>query len=307
VQTDRKVALIVLTWNQRELTLDCLDSLAALDYPAGRLEIIIVDNGSTDGTAQAVRARYPEVTVLENGENLGYAGGNNVGLRYAMAQRAEYVCILNNDVLVDSECLIRLVRVAESDSSAGLLGPKVYDRQEPGYIQSAGIMLDHLLRSEHRGLGQVDVGQFDALEEVDAVTGCAILVSRQMIDQIGLLDSRYFMYREEIDWCCRARDAGFKVLYVPGAKVWHPGAGPDRERLARITYYMTRNTYLLLAKRRAALSVFALVTLQNLLWLANWTLNPKWREKRESRDALSKAFVDALLGRYGERPYRYGL
>jgi len=224
-----------------------------------------------------------------------------------LEQEAEYILILNNDVLLAPDTLSKLIEVAEQEPLAGFLGPKVYHRENPQCLQCAGILLDRFYRSRHRGFDQLDIGQFGVVEEVDAIVGCAMLVSQQVIEKIGLLDTRYFMYREEIDWCCRARANGFRILYVPDAKVWHRNAQVRAEDLARITYYMTRNTYLLLSKQHAKLSVFMLVTLQNLVWLLNWTLNPKWRHKREQRDALFKALVDAFRGNYGRQACRYGL
>ena len=119
------VAIIVLTWNQRDLTLDCLASLAEMDYPEDRLQVIVVDNGSRDGTAAAVRERYPHVTVLENGDNLGFAEGNNVGIRHALQGPAEYIMLLNNDTVVDRQMLAELLTVMEQHPEVGIVGPKM--------------------------------------------------------------------------------------------------------------------------------------------------------------------------------------
>ena len=294
------VAIVILTWNQCSMTLDCLNSLAALQYPADRLQIIVVDNGSTDSTAQILRSGCPTATVLETGENLGYAGGNNVGIQYALDQGTEYVLVLNNDVLVASDAVSELVCVSEREPLVGFLGPKVYHREEPQCLQSAGIVLDRLYRFRHRGQGQVDVGQFESVEKVDAVSGCAILTSRQVLEQIGLIDPEFFMYHEDIDWCLRAKAAGFRNLYVPAAKVWHRKPQLRSATAALTTYYMTRNMYLLLSKHRAGVRPFALATVRNLIWLLNWTFNPKWRGNREKRDALFKALVDAATKDYGK-------
>jgi len=220
------VALIVLTWNQRDLTLDCLDSLAALDYPAQRLEIIVVDNGSTDGTAQAVRERYPTVTVLETGENLGFAGGNNVGLRRALQGEAEYVMLLNNDTVVQPDFASQLVAVAESDRSIGIVGPKMYFADPPDMIFAAGsLVLWDQGRLHHRGIWQreSEVGPLyaEAAEDVDFVVGCGVLFRREVVEQVGLLDLRYYLNYEDVDVCIRAHQAGYRVRYTPRAVLYH--------------------------------------------------------------------------------------
>jgi len=299
-----RVAIIVLNWNNPSDTLAGLESLTRLDY--SEYTILVVDNGSTDDSVAQISACFPGIEILQTGVNLGYAEGNNVGIRHALEQNAEYVMLLNNDVVVAPDTLSKLVGVAGQEPLAGFLGPKVYHREEPQCLQSAGILLDRRYNSQHRGQDQVDVGQFESVKEVDAVSGCAMLTSRHVLERVGLLDSQFFIYHEEIDWCLRARAAGFKNLYVPTAKVWHRKPQLRSATTAFTTYYMTRNKYLLLSKQRAGVRALALTTMQNLTWLLNWTFNPKWRGHREKRDALFKALIDAALGNYGQQRYRYG-
>lgn len=299
------VVAVILNWNNAADTIECLRSVADLDYP--NVRILVVDNGSTDGSASRIRNEHPDVQIIETGKNLGYAGGNNIGLARAMEEDPHYILLLNNDVTVDTCCLTHLVGAGEHDLDVAFLGPKVYHREDPERLQSTGGVLDWLLRSQQRGLDELDVGQFDEIEEVDYVIGAAMLVRVAAISGIGLLNADFFLYREDVDWCLRAASAGYRTLYVPEAKVWHRSHHVRDDERPRTTYYMTRNAYLLLSTNRAPLSVYVLATLQNLLWLLNWTINPKWRHKREERDALLKALVDALLGRWGRQPYGYGL
>jgi len=301
-----RVAIVILTCNQRDLTMQCLDAVVSLSYPPNRLQVLVVDNGSDDGTEQAIRGAHPTVIVLQTGENLGYAGGNNFGIHHALGGGADYILILNNDALVAPDLLSELVTVAERAPRAGFVGPKVYHQEEPNRIQTTGITLDHLFDSRHRGADELDNGQFETIREFDAVTGCAMLVSRGVVGQVGLLDPRFFIYHEEVDWCLRAKAAGYRNLYVPTALVWHRRPRPSSEITAFTAYYMTRNRYLLLSKHKAGLSAFALTLKRDLVWLLNWSLNPKWRHNRERRNALLKAIVDAVLRRYGRRRYRYG-
>jgi GT2 family glycosyltransferase len=231
---------------------------------------------------------------------MGYARGNNVGLDYVLKEEPDYVLLLNNDVVLDVCCLRHLVLAAEQYPVAAFLGPKVYHREDPARIQSAGAMLDKLWRSHQRGLDTVDSGQFDISAEVDYVIGAAVLVRASVLDRIGLLDPDFFLYREDVDWCLRARRLGYRTLYVPEARVWHRSHHVREEELPRITYYMTRNSLMLIAKRRGGATRLLAVLLRHILTALTWTLRPKWRHKREERDALIKGIRDFLGGKVGQ-------
>jgi GT2 family glycosyltransferase len=292
------VAVIILNWNNAEDTLACLGSVAALDYPAAH--VIVVDNGSTDDSAARIRASYSDVELIETGENLGYAGGNNVGIRYALAQGAEYVCILNNDVSLAPDTLTKLALAAEQNPEAAFFGPKVLHKDRPTQIQSAGARLDWLWRSHQRGLDESDEGQYGALEEVDYVIGAVLLLRAETLNQIGLLDPDYFLYREDVDWCLRARKRGYKILYVPEAYAWHRSHHIREQQLPRITYYMTRNSLLLIKKQKGGGVRFIAVFARHLLTAIVWTIKPKWRHKRVERNALLKGLADYLMGKVGK-------
>ncbi len=215
-----KVCCIVLTWNDRENVLACLDSLEKLDYP--NLEIVVSDNGSTDGSIEAIQGQYPAVHLLENGENLYWAGGNNVGLRYGLEQGADYIILLNNDIVVAPEIISELVDTAERDQSIGILVPKIYFHDRPKLIWYAGAkvsMWRGLLW--HVGLRSLDRGQFDQQVDVDYVTGCAMMIRREVVEQIGLIDPAFVAYGEDVDYSFRARRAGWRLVLVPTAVMWH--------------------------------------------------------------------------------------
>jgi hypothetical protein len=299
------VSIVILNWNNAEDTLACLGSVAALDYPAAR--VIVVDNGSTDDSAARIRAAYPDVELIETGENLGYAGGNNVGVRHALAQGAEYVCILNNDVIVDPGFLGPLVGALQAEADVGIVGPKVYQLDAPAEIQSAGGILDDKFDVQWRGAGEKDQGQLDEAAEIDVAHGCALVLRRQLLKALSGFDERFFMYREEVDLCVRAKQVGYRVFYAPQARVWHRRPNVMASRQAFTTYYMTRNTYLLLSNSQANIASYARVALRHLVWLLNWSVNAKWRHRREDRDALFKALIDSVGRKYGNRAYRYGI
>lgn len=297
-----QVAVIVLNWNGLADTLECLESLSHLDYP--RYRIVVVDNGSTDGSVEAIRELFPDVAIIENGENLGFTGGNNVGLRYALAQETDYALLLNNDTEVAPDFLSRLVQAAEADPRIGIAGPTIYYYARPDLIWSAGGMINRS-RGQTRmiGLNEQDTGQYSlAPHEVDFVTGCALLVKRAVMEQVGLLDERFFAYYEEAEWCVRARKGGFKIIHVPTAKVWHKIPLDARDHSPLVHYYMTRNRLLFLkvtgAGWRAWLHTLLAEYARTLL---SWSVRPRWRHKREQRRMMLRAIGDAWQGHWGRK------
>ena len=227
------IAVIVLTWNGRDLTLDCLDSLARVATPGVR--VIVVDNASADGTAEAIRARFgADVTVLSNPSNLGYAAGNNAGIERALNDGADLILLLNNDTVVDPAFIDELVRGLAAAPGAGIVGPKTYYASPPDRIWFAGGEVS-LWRgtARHIGIRQTDRGQYDTPRDVDYVSGCALLARREVFDRIGMLDTAYRAYFEDTDFCMRAARAGFRIRYVPAAKVWHRISASTGGQLSR--------------------------------------------------------------------------
>lgn len=224
-----RVSIIILNWNGLEDTIECLESLRKITYP--NYEIIIVDNASTGKDVVVLKERYGDyIHIIANDKNYGFAEGNNIGIRYALAKQSDYVFMLNNDTIVDADFLAELVRVAEEDDKAGILGGKIYYYASPNRFQSVGGRIYWWLGYIEDISGQDDVGQFERVAERDYVYATAMLIKRQVIEKVGLLDSSLFFGMEDYDYCARAPKAGFKVLYVPGAKVWHK-QGASRKKL----------------------------------------------------------------------------
>ena len=217
---DPVVAIVVLNWNQRELTLDCLASLQAITYRNSR--VIVVDNGSSDGTAEAVHAGFPTVRVLALCSNLGFAGGNNVGMRHALEDSAEMVLLLNNDTLVDPPFLDHLVERARREPRSGMVAPKILYHDQPDRIWYAGGAISMWTGTmRHIGIREADDGRFNEPRTVDYATGCCLLVKREVIERVGMLDESYRIYTEDADWSVRVRHAGYSILYEPGSRIWH--------------------------------------------------------------------------------------
>jgi GT2 family glycosyltransferase len=292
------VYVIILNNNRHYDTIACLASLSRSDYK--NMSIILLDNSSTDGSISVIRNEYPAVQIISLEKNLGYAGNNNIGIKAALAQGAEWVFILNDDTLLDSSCLTLLLDAVEKDPEIGVVGPMVYHYDEPNVIQSAGGSLDNYWRNVHLGQNETDLGQFHSLHLVEWVSGCAILVKNKMVEKIGLLDERFFMYWEEIEWCIRAGRVGWKIAHIPQAKLWHKGVNRDYQAKPYVTYYITRNHLLTLSKHKAPMIVWVYTLIRILVTLMSWSVKPRWRSKLEHRDAMWKGFVHFIQGRYGK-------
>ncbi len=244
------VYIVILNWNGFRDTVECLESCRSIAYPA--LRILVVDNGSVDGSETRLRQRFPDLEIIQTGRNLGFAGGNNVGIRIALERGADYVLLLNNDTVVHPDLIAALVRTARSDARIGMLCPKIYRFDPPDVLWYAGAhIIEWLGWGNHRGDGIRDVGQFDALEDVNRPTGCALMVTRAACDQVGLLGEEYFCYCEDLDWGLRARRAGFRIVYDPGTRVWHKvSRSSTGERSSVVLYYYVRNLMLCLDRNR---------------------------------------------------------
>jgi GT2 family glycosyltransferase len=207
--------------------------------------------------------------------------------------------VLNEDTILSEDCVAWLVAAGAHDSRIGIVGPTVYHYDEPDVIQSAGGRLGRDWASYHLDQNTRDQGSLSESRDVDWISGCAIMVRRAVIEQVGMLDARYFYFWEETEWCLRARRAGWRIVHVPAAKIWHKGVRRDYRPAPQVTYYATRNRLLTLWKHRAPVFVWLLVCLQLARTLTSWTVKPKWRAMRGHRRAMWRGVSDFLGGRWG--------
>lgn len=298
----RLVYIVILTWNGKQNTLDCLLSLESVwsEHTRG----IVVDNGSSDGTAEAVRANYPELIVLRNEENLGFTGGNNVGMRDALNRGADYILLLNNDTIVDPEFVGKMLEVALSSDRIGFVSPKICFADSPDLLWFAGARFNPLT-----GYGRVigyrekDRGQYDDIREIDRPCGCAVLVSRRLCEEAGLLDPGIFLYMDEVEWMLRARKKGFTSFYAPKAKVWHKvSASVGRESHPDAFYYGVRNTLYAL-NRNASLGFAPINWMRSVVVVAVFFLSVLLSDcsLREGFDAMISGAIDYHRDRFGRR------
>lgn len=245
--TAPKVACIVLSYNGKALLLQTLASLFKLDYPNYR--VIVVDNGSSDGTWEELEASWPQVTRLKVEENRGISVGLNLGIRHALAAGDDYLLLLNNDIEVDPGLVRELVAVAESDPTIGAVGPKAYYFADRNRLWSAGGQL-HFRQSitDERGNLELDHGQYDRTEEVDYVNGCAMLVPRRVQLDVGLWDGSFHVSVEDADWCMRAKKKGWRCFYAHRAVLWHMVSPTTGGYKSGRTFQTGRSTMLFVRK-----------------------------------------------------------
>lgn len=285
--------IIILNWNGWQDTAECVDSCLKLTYFDFR--ILIVDNGSTDNSVSLLRARFPDIELIQTGNNLGFAGGNNSGIRHATDHGADYVWILNNDTIVDPSALSELVNAAQLNDTIGIVGSKIFFYSQPEVIWFAGGWLQYW-RGTNGHIGQLekDEGRYDEPAEVDYITGCSLLIRREVITKVGLMDERFFLIFEEVDWNQRVKEHGYKILYVPTSKVWHKVSMSIGADTPAYFYYLVRNSLLFTRKHKPI--YLPLVTLGRLMDI----LSLFSRRRFSAARAAFSGLLDFYLFRFGQ-------
>ena len=299
--TKPQVFAIILNWNGQNDTLNCLKSLAKADTTGVFLSVIVVDNNSTDGSVRQVSKLFPSVFLLPQQSNLGFSGGINRGIRYALKNGADYIWILNNDTVVDRRSLDFLT--VFKDPEVGAVGSKIYfspgheyhfnryNNSERGKViwYAGGIIDWQNMYASHRGVDEVDHGQYETTGDTQFITGCSFAVRAGVVRQIGYFDERYYLYLEDVDYSLRIQRAGFRTAYCPQSVIWHLNAvssGKPGNRLHE--YYFTRNRMLLGFNYAPVRTKFALIREAGRILLGKSALR-------------RKAIIDAILGKFGRQ------
>ncbi|MCK4800220.1 glycosyltransferase family 2 protein [Candidatus Parcubacteria bacterium] len=294
----KEVYIIVLNWNGKDDTLECLKSLEKINY--SNYKIVVVDNSSEDDSVSEIRRQFSSVKIIENKENLGFSGGNNVGIKYAINNGAHYVLLINNDTTVEKDFLNELVEIGESDEKIGVLGSKIYFYSEPSRIWFAGGKVNWLKnKGTHIGLDQIDSGQYDKIKEMDYLTGCCLLIKREVIEKIGVLSEDYFLYYEDTDFSLRAKNADYKIVYVPKSKIYHKISRSTKPGSSNYVYYHSRNGLTMAKRTGSLLNKIVLYPYCIFLFLKQIIKIIFIPQKREWAFAVLKGEKDFLLGKMG--------
>lgn len=268
-----KVAVIIVNWNGKDDTVECLKSLRRVSIFNYELSIIVVDNGSTNDSVEVFnKITDPSFKLIKSDTNLGFAGGNNLGIKTALEDGADWVLLLNNDTLVDKGLIKELIKVTESYPNGGIFSPKIYfapgfefKDQYPKYVSGKVIWYvggkinwDNIYGT-NMGVDDVDRGQYDEAKEIDFATGACMLVSKKVLQKIGLLNLDYFLYLEDVDFCHQAKLAGFKIYYIPPAYLWHKVSQSSAIGGELNDYFISRNRLIFGFKYASPRTKFALV------------------------------------------------
>lgn len=275
-----KVFVILLNYNGGNDLDRCLASLLRLDY--ANAEVVLVDNHSDDGSAERLRDLFPKAIFIQNGTNLGFSAGNNVGIKYALERGAKYVWLINNDAEIEPNSLTRLVEVAEKNPKIGLASSLVLDRT--GAVWFSGGKLDWWhMKTRHETASRAET-----YYEADFLTGCALLIRAEVFKKIGLLDEDFFLYWEDVDFSVRTRRAGYTLAVVPMSWVRH--LEKSEQEQSRKTYWLVLSGLLFFKKN---------ASWWRRPWIFAYTLSRKWKnaidvkkQKSELAPIVQKAYQD---------------
>ncbi len=273
-----KLSAIILNYNGLKNTLNCLESIKNSAF-SNQIDVVVVDNNSGDGSQKKL-SEIKNITYIENDNNLGFSGGMNVGIKHALKNKADYILILNNDIFLDRLFFNKLLQNLNKNE---IIAPKIYfakgfefhkQRYKPNelgkVIWYAGGKIDWSnVIGLHIGVDDFDRGQFSKGEEIDFATGACMLIPNEVFNKIGFFDEKYFLYLEDMDFCVRAKKAGFKIIFKPQAVVWHKNAASAGGSGSKLQdYYISRNR-LLFAFKYAKFNTKLAVIKQTLFQIKN--------------------------------------
>lgn len=297
------VAIILVNWNSWRDTLECVDSIKESTY--ANLKIVIVDNGSVDGSPERLKERSNEYELILLAENTGFTGGNNLGIKRAMSLGADYIFLLNNDTLIDNTAIERLVNSAQLDISVGVVTPKIFFHPDRHLLWAAGSSFNRkILMGLNSGYKLEDAPEYNQPAYLDYAVGCALLIRRDVIEAVGMLTEDYFATWEDVDFGLRVNRNGYKILYEPSAIVWHKesasAGGTDNPQYV---YYQVRSAFVFQHRWSQSLinsivahsyySAYCLLRIYRFLRCGNF----------RGIVAIVIAISDAVRGRLGRRGY----
>jgi GT2 family glycosyltransferase len=273
------VTCVMPNWNGKDDTLECLDSLSQLDYPKHRIEIIIVDNGSQDGSQEIIRKKFKEMErfgfwrllLIENVKNIGAPAAYNKGIKAAHPEY-DYIFKLDNDVVLKSDALKHLVEVSENDDKVGIAGGTVFYYSAPEIVWLTGLKLNPYLmkgKCEHSHQHKSQI-EFEKIAFYDEIPGCSCLIKKKLLEKIGLFDENYFIYTDDADFCMRSRKGGYSNIWVSKTIIWHKIANTTKKISGFGLYYIIRNR-IIFQRKHASFWEYLMFTLY--MWLFRYPLD----------------------------------
>ncbi len=296
------IACIVLNWNGGERILRCIRSL----YASSNItpQVVVVDNGSSDGSLELIQRQYPDVQLIGFEENAGLVLARNTGIRRALEQSFSFVLFIDDDAVVEKDCLHRLFSVLENTPSAGIATPRIFDGSDVEMIWYDGGVTNIFGDTLHRNMGKRK-GETESNTPltISFATGCCVMVKREVFEKVGLLDESYFVYSEDADFSFRARAAGYSIMHIPQAEALHDQSGDTKANKGKWfrDYYVVRNKLMLFQRHYAGIKkVFAVLSFSIagiLAPIVYHTINGEWSRYK----AIRAGVVDSLRGRSGKR------
>lgn len=307
-ETKTKVAIVVLTINSLKMVKEELSNISKLDTKGLDVLCVVVDNGSTDGTEKELKnftLKNITCKYIQTGKNLGFAGGNNIGIKYALGNNSDYILVLNDDMILPNDLLIKLVKFMNENPNVGIVSPKIYfakghefhrdrysDSQKGKVIWYAGGVIDWKnIYTTHRGVDEVDKGQYNSKTETDLASGSCMMIRRDVFEKVGYIDEDFYLYWEDADLSQRAKKAGFKIYYNPITSVWHKvSASAGGSGSKSNDYFLIRNRYYFAMKYASLRTKFAVFRDTAKLMFTG-------------RDWQKLGAKDALMGKKGAGPW----
>lgn len=293
-----ELLIILVNYRRSDDTIACIRSLQRGRYTD--FEIVVIDNASGDGSAERILAHCGGIQVIRNERNIGFAAGNNTGLRLFLPGRYGYALLLNNDTEVERDTLSVLMAAMRAQPDTGILGPKIYFHDRPTLLWFAGGILNAASGAvSHRGMLETDRGQYDQAAPCDFVTGCCLLMRRDVVEHIGMLDTDFFAYFEDADFCLRARHAGFDVRYEPAARILHKVSSTSGWDSPVYLYFTMRNRLILLRKNSTFLKSLPYVPAQIYFYSRQFIRLLVKRRNLPGAHAVWCGMIDGLRGYTG--------
>jgi len=294
VTKEPKVSIVIINWNGYEDTYECIESLMKITYK--NLEIVVVDNGSDTDDVLDLENKFEKVKVLRNKENLGFSGGNNIGINYSLKQNSDFILLLNNDTTVNDNFLEPLVEKSLVTKDIGIIAPQINYYSNPKRIWSAGGKISKIRGSGFAFSNKLEIEHSNLLKEVTFVSGCCMLIKKEAFEKVGLFDEKYFLYTEDTDFCYRVNKTGLKIYITAESKIYHKVNKSTETTFSTLPlYYNTRNRLYFSKKNfKYFLPItFIYLSITMILKCIGWFITGK----TSNISAVYRGFKDFLIGK----------